>query len=87
MNLLLFVFNDKRKLINCSNLEDKIKTILEAICSIGSNNHHKFEFSARHGLEWWQLEVTWFLIVFGLATNVKLHSEAQKKNTSIVRIC
>lgn len=47
------------------------------------NNHHAFEFSARHGLEWWQLDVTWYLIRFlkaiGLATNVKLPTEAQKK--------
>ncbi|CAG7882629.1 unnamed protein product [Brassica rapa] len=47
------------------------------------NNHHAFEFSARHGLEWWQVDFTWYLIKFleaiGLATNVKLPSEAQKK--------
>ncbi|KAL0855343.1 hypothetical protein Bca101_060496 [Brassica carinata] len=50
------------------------------------NNHHAFEFSARHGLEWWQLDVTWYLIRFleaiGLATNVKLPTEAQKKRMS-----
>ncbi|EOY25831.1 Fatty acid desaturase 5 [Theobroma cacao] len=23
------------------------------------NNHHAFEYSARHGLEWWQLDMTW----------------------------
>ena len=23
------------------------------------NNHHAFEFSARHGLEWWQVDMTW----------------------------
>ncbi|KAF3506987.1 hypothetical protein F2Q69_00003535 [Brassica cretica] len=47
------------------------------------NNHHAFEFSVRHGLEWWQLDFTWYLIKFleaiGLATNVKLPFEAQKK--------
>lgn len=46
------------------------------------NNHHAFEFSARHGLEWWQFDVTWIVIralqVVGLATNVKLPSEKQK---------
>jgi fatty-acid desaturase len=46
------------------------------------NNHHAFEFSARHGLEWWQVDVTWGLIwgmqKLGLATNVKLPSEKQK---------
>ena len=46
------------------------------------NNHHAFEFSARHGLEWWQLDMTWMVIraleVLGLASNVKLPSERQK---------
>ncbi|GJT96611.1 palmitoyl-monogalactosyldiacylglycerol delta-7 desaturase, chloroplastic-like protein [Tanacetum coccineum] len=23
------------------------------------NNHHAFEFSARHGLEWWQIDIAW----------------------------
>lgn len=40
-----------------------------------------FEFSARHGLEWWQFDMTWILIrtmeVLGLATNVKLPTEKQ----------
>ena len=42
-----------------------------------------FEFSARHGLEWWQLDVTWLVISalqsVGLATSVKLPSERQKE--------
>lgn len=46
------------------------------------NNHHAFEFSARHGLEWWQVDITWGLIwalqQVGLATNVKLPTERQK---------
>jgi stearoyl-CoA desaturase (delta-9 desaturase) len=46
------------------------------------NNHHAFEFSARHGLESWQVDMTWGVIrmleVLGLATNVKLPSEKQK---------
>lgn len=46
------------------------------------NNHHAFEFSARHGLEWWQFDITWQLIcglkAVGLADNVKLPSEKQK---------
>ena len=46
------------------------------------NNHHAFEFSARHGLKWWQLDPTWMVIstfkALGLAENVKLPSEKQK---------
>lgn len=46
------------------------------------NNHHAFEFSARHGLEWWQVDITWMIIktlqTFGLATNVRLPTEKQK---------
>ena len=36
------------------------------------NNHHAFEFSARHGLEWWQVDMTWGVVsvlkFLGLAT-------------------
>ncbi|WZZ77360.1 hypothetical protein YC2023_097932 [Brassica napus] len=43
------------------------------------NNHHAFESSARQGLEWWQIDITWYLIrlfeILGLATDVKLPSE------------
>lgn len=47
------------------------------------NNHHAFEYSARHGLEWWQFDLTWcvikFLQVIGLATEVKLPTEVHKR--------
>jgi len=47
------------------------------------NNHHAFEFSARHGLKWWQFDLTWIIISslqkLGLATKVRLPTEAQKK--------
>ncbi|OVA15950.1 Fatty acid desaturase [Macleaya cordata] len=50
------------------------------------NNHHAFEFSARHGLEWWQIDVTWYLVklleYLGLATDVKVPSEMQKQRMS-----
>ncbi len=40
------------------------------------NNHHAFQYSARHGLEWWEIDLTWITIQFlqfvGLAKNVKL---------------
>lgn len=49
------------------------------------NNHHAFEDSARHGLEWWQIDVTWYLIwtlqKLGLASKVRLPSE--KKMASL----
>ena len=39
------------------------------------NNHHAFPTSARHGLEWWQFDVSWILIrtlsALGLASNVR----------------
>lgn len=47
------------------------------------NNHHAFEYSARHGLEWWQIDMTWYVVRFlqaiGLATDVKLPTESQKQ--------
>ena len=40
------------------------------------NNHHAFQFSARHGLKWWEFDMTWLTInllsKLGLATKVKL---------------
>ena len=47
------------------------------------NNHHAFEFSARHGLEWWQIDMTWYAVKFlqaiGLATDVKLPTDTHKQ--------
>jgi len=43
------------------------------------NTHHAFPTSARHGLRWWQLDMSYIFIrtlqVLGLAWNVKLPSE------------
>jgi stearoyl-CoA desaturase (delta-9 desaturase) len=40
------------------------------------NNHHAYQYSARHGLEWWEIDLTWMTIrvlqILGLAKNVKL---------------
>lgn len=51
------------------------------------NNHHAFEYSARHGLEWWELDMTWYLVKFlqaiGLATEVKVPSESQKQRMAL----
>ncbi|XP_004506950.1 palmitoyl-monogalactosyldiacylglycerol delta-7 desaturase, chloroplastic [Cicer arietinum] len=47
------------------------------------NNHHAFEYSARHGLEWWEIDMTWYMVKFlqaiGLATEVKVPSDIQKQ--------
>ncbi|KAI3960272.1 hypothetical protein MKW98_016996 [Papaver atlanticum] len=46
------------------------------------NNHHAFEFSARLGLEWWQIDIPWYIVklleYLGLATDVKVPTEFQK---------
>jgi sn-1 stearoyl-lipid 9-desaturase len=40
------------------------------------NNHHAYQYSARHGMQWWELDITWITIqllqFLGLATKVKL---------------
>ena len=40
------------------------------------NNHHAFQYSARHGMQWWEIDITWMTIqllqALGLASNVKL---------------
>lgn len=43
------------------------------------NNHHAFPSSARHGLEWWQFDLSWLIICgmqrLGLAWDVRTPSE------------
>ncbi len=40
------------------------------------NNHHAHAQSARHGLAWWEIDITWYTIkllsFIGLATNIRL---------------
>ncbi|MBE9166003.1 acyl-CoA desaturase [Pleurocapsales cyanobacterium LEGE 06147] len=40
------------------------------------NNHHAYQYSARHGLQWWEIDTTWISIrllqFLGLAKNIKL---------------
>lgn len=40
------------------------------------NNHHMYPFSARHGLEWWQVDTTWWLLKglekLGVVSGLKL---------------
>ncbi len=47
------------------------------------NNHHAFQYSARHGLQWWEIDLTWMTIrllqLVGLAKNVKLASVSQEQ--------
>ena len=50
-----------------------------AVCTFGEgwhNNHHAYQYSARHGLQWWEIDVTWMIIralkAVGLADKVKL---------------
>jgi stearoyl-CoA desaturase (delta-9 desaturase) len=44
------------------------------------NNHHAFQRSARHGLNWWEFDLTYSMIqvmkLFGLASNIYLPSPA-----------
>lgn len=50
------------------------------------NNHHAFQYSARHGLEWWEIDLTWMMIktlsFLGLATKIKLPPNKAKGVTS-----
>ncbi len=47
------------------------------------NNHHAFPTSARHGLRWWQLDLSYLFIktlqIMGLAWNVRVPSETAQR--------
>ncbi len=52
------------------------------------NNHHAFPTSARHGLQWWQVDASYWLIramsAVGLAWDVRLPSAAQLESRTVV---
>ena len=43
------------------------------------NNHHAHPHSARHGLKWWEIDLTWAAVkvlkFLGLASNIRTHKE------------
>lgn len=45
------------------------------------NNHHAYQYSARHGMKWWEVDMTWMTIQLlqslGLATKVKLMDDVE----------
>ena len=52
---------------------------LVALLTLGEgwhNNHHKFPYSSRHGLEWWQADLTYLslrgLASFGIVADLKM---------------
>lgn len=52
------------------------------------NNHHAFPSSARHGLKWWQFDLSWMLIrgmqLVGLAWDVRLPSDRAMEKKAVV---
>ena len=60
--------------------------VLNGVLGLGEgwhNTHHSFPRSARHGLLWWQLDVSWWVIWalerIGLAWDVQLPNQAQRE--------
>ncbi|KAL2897426.1 Palmitoyl-monogalactosyldiacylglycerol delta-7 desaturase chloroplastic [Bienertia sinuspersici] len=85
--------SDKEKFGEASNVGDLEKQLFYrwvAMLSFGEgwhNNHHAFGYSARHGLEWWQVDMTWYTIKFlqvtGLAKDIKLPTEVHKQRLAL----
>ena len=52
------------------------------------NNHHAFQFSARHGLQWWEVDITWMTIQLlgklGLATKIKLPKQEDIQQAALL---
>jgi fatty-acid desaturase len=48
------------------------------------NNHHAYQYSARHGMKWWEFDMTWMTIrllqALGLATKVKLVEQTETQS-------
>lgn len=48
------------------------------------NNHHAFPYSARHGLLWWQFDLSWCLIWFGKQVGLVWNVRTTKPRTSSI---
>ncbi|MFO0832975.1 MAG: acyl-CoA desaturase [Phycisphaerales bacterium] len=64
--------------------DESCNNVLVAVLAMGEgwhNNHHAFPASARHGLRWWELDVSYFLIrclaLVGLAGHIRLPDPAR----------
>jgi stearoyl-CoA desaturase (delta-9 desaturase) len=64
--------------------DESRNNVIFGIVSFGEgwhNNHHAFPTSARHGLAWWQFDMSWMIIrtleLLGLAWKVRLPSDHQ----------
>ncbi|KAI3525145.1 hypothetical protein L2E82_02429 [Cichorium intybus] len=42
------------------------------------NNHHAFQYSAKFGLEWWQIDMTWYVI--RLLETIKVATDVKQPN-------
>jgi stearoyl-CoA desaturase (delta-9 desaturase) len=63
--------------------DDSRNNLFVALLTLGEgwhNNHHKYGYSARHGLEWWQIDPTYLglrtLESIGLVADLKLPRKA-----------
>jgi stearoyl-CoA desaturase (delta-9 desaturase) len=72
--------------------DDSRNNVICGLLGLGEgwhNNHHAFPTSARHGLAWWQFDLSWLIIrgmeLVGLAWNVRLptaRAQAEKRLSS-----
>ena len=59
--------------------DDSTNNPVVALFALGEgwhNNHHAYPFSARHGLKWWEFDITWVVLraleKLGLVANLKV---------------
>ncbi len=64
--------------------DESRNNLIFGVLSLGEgwhNNHHAFPTSARHGLAWWQIDASWWIIrlmeITGMAWNVRLPGASQ----------
>jgi stearoyl-CoA desaturase (delta-9 desaturase) len=72
--------------------DESRNNVLFGILAFGEgwhNNHHAFPASARHGLSWWQFDLTYLVIrglaLLGLARRIKLPSPEARRAKAVLR--
>jgi sn-1 stearoyl-lipid 9-desaturase len=64
-----------------------------ALLSFGEgwhNNHHAFPFSARHGLRWFEVDITWWhvraLAILGLADRIRIPTKVMRRRLAYANV-
>jgi len=50
------------------------------------NNHHTFQYSARHGMQWWEIDLTWMIQLLQALVPLECKASWERTMRSGIRV-